>query len=584
MTTLWIVGIGFLLYVVLYHTWGKRLARSLLKVSDENPTPSQLKQDGIDYVPTPRTVLFGHHFASIAGAAPIVGPVIALAWGWVPALLWVWFGNVLIGATHDYLSLMASVRHEGRSIEWIAGGLISRRTSLMFRVFILFTLILIIGAFSAIIAAIFAKNPAVGSASIFFILAAVITGFLLYRVRIRLWLGTVIGLTLVALGILAGLELPLRLSLNQWLLLLLVYMTIAASLPVWSLLQPRDYLNAFLLWGGLILGGIALLIVRAGLELPTFTTWSAPTIGGVPSPFWPTIPLVIACGALSGFHSLVASGTTSKQLARESDALFVGMGGMFTEGFLSTVVIASVGAFGLTILQTHGVTAQDSLQFARDYGAVLKEVGGPVGLFSLSFAEVVSRILPVSKQIIAVFASLWVSAFALTTLDTTTRIGRFTLNEVLDPVRSWAPRLVDLLTQNWIASFLVSLAGVLLAWGALWRLLWPAFGGANQMLASIALMTVTVWVFVTMRHAGVLYRLAVLLPTLFLWVTITSALLWYLVVPLKKFFSTNPVQAVVLAIIVIVEIVLNLVLFWDAFRTILAHRSVQEEPGPAPTA
>ncbi len=578
MNTFLIVVVAGILYFIFYFVWGKNLASRLVKVDDSHPVPSTKLRDNVDYVPTHRAVLFGHHFASIAGAAPIVGPVIALAWGWVPALLWVWFGNILIGAIHDYLSLMASVRHEGRSIQWISGGLISRRTSMLFRVFVLLTLILVIGAFAAIIAAIFASKPQVGSASIFFIIAAVITGVFLYRLNLPLWLGTVIGLALTAFAIYLGILFPIKLTTNQWLLVLLVYMTIAASLPVWILLQPRDYLNAYLLWGGLFIGAVALVLLHRGLTLPQFTVWSAPTVAGVPSPFWPTIPLIIACGALSGFHSLVASGTTSKQLAKESDALFVGMGGMFTEGFLSTVVIASVGAFGLAVLAKHGMNFNDSSQFAVGYGAKLKDVGGPVGLFSLSFGEALSEAFKVSSEIAAIFASLWVSAFALTTLDTTTRIGRFTLHEILEPLSEKVPVIVEFLTNFWVASFLVSLLGTILAWGALWRLLWPAFGGANQMLASIALMTVTVWVLLTMKHAGVFYKFAVALPTLLLWITVTSALLWYLWVPLKKFMSTNPVQAWILAIIVIIELALNFLLFFDAFKSVAKNWRAGEVP------
>lgn len=578
MNTFLIILIAGILYFLFYFLWGKRLANRLLRVNDKHPVPSLQLKDNIDFVPTHKAVLFGHHFASIAGAAPIVGPVIALAWGWVPALLWVWFGNILIGAIHDYLSLMASVRHEGRSIEWISAGLISKRTSMLFRVFVLLTLILIIGAFAAIIAAIFANKPQVGSASVFFIIAAVLTGIFLYRLNLPLWLGTIIGLILTALAIFLGIVFPITLTVNQWLLILLFYMTVAASLPVWILLQPRDYLNAYLLWCGLFIGGLALIFLHKNLSLPGFTIWSAPTVAGVPSPFWPTIPLIIACGALSGFHSLVSSGTTSKQLAKESDALFVGMGGMFTEGFLSTVVIASVGAFGLAVLTKHGLSFQNPSQFAVGYGVKLKEVGGPVGLFSLSFGETLAAAFRISSEIAAVFASLWVSAFALTTLDTTTRIGRFTLHEVLEPLSESVPNIVRFFTNFWVASFLVSLLGTALAWGALWRLLWPAFGGANQMLASIALMTVTVWVLLTMRHAGIIYKLAVALPTVLLWVTITSALLWYLWVPLKKFMSTNPLQAWILAIIVIIELTLNVILFVDAFKSVAQKWRTKEIP------
>ncbi len=567
-TTLSVVLGGLVVYLLTYRLWGKHLERRLVQADDTRETPAQALFDGVDYVPALPGVLFGHHFASIAGAAPIVGPIIALAWGWLPALLWVWFGNVLIGAIHDYLSLMASVRHRGRSIQWIAGEFISRRTSYLFRVFILFTLILVIGAFASIIATIFVKNPAVGTASLLFIGVAVITGFVLYRTPAGLLPGTLLGLGLLAGAIAAAPWMPLRLTYNQWLLVLLVYMTVAASLPVWVLLQPRDYLNAFLLWGGLALGALVLILLHHALQVPAYTRWSAPVIAGHPSPFWPVIPLIIACGSLSGFHSLVASGTTSKQLARESHGLFVGFGGMLTEGFLSTTVIAVVGAFGVTVLQAKGLLGGGD--FARAYGKALGEIGGPVGMFAHSYAEAVARVVPtISKKLVVVFASLWVSAFALTTLDTTARLARFTLAELLEPLRRQGEaHPLAFLENKWVASFAVSLAGLFLAFGALWKVLWPSFGGANQLLASIALFTVSAWVLKELRHAGLLYRLAVLLPALFLWVTITAALLWYLVVPLRALLQTHPAQAVLLMGIVLVELFLNLLLLADGLRSV----------------
>ncbi len=566
-TTLSLVLGGLAVYLLTYRWWGKHLEQHLVQAREDRKTPAHTLFDGVDYVPARPGVLFGHHFASIAGAAPIVGPIIALAWGWLPALLWVWLGNVLIGAIHDYLSLMASVRHQGRSIQWIAGELISPRTSYLFRVFILFTLILVIGAFASIIATIFVKNPAVGTASLLFILVAVITGFLLYRTPVGLGPGTLAGLFLLAGAIALAPQFPLRLSYHQWLFVLLVYMTVAASLPVWVLLQPRDYLNAFLLWGGLAVGAMVLVFLHHPLQVPVFTQWSAPVISGQASPFWPVIPLIIACGSLSGFHSLVASGTTSKQLARETHGLFVGFGGMLTEGFLSTTVIAVVGAFGLGVLQAKGFHPSDALAFAREYGQALGEVGGPVGMFAHSYAEAVVRLIPaLSRHLVVVFASLWVSAFALTTLDTTARLARFTLAELLEPLRNsrYRPAFLE---HKWVASFVVSVAGLFLAFGALWRILWPSFGGANQLLASIALFTVSAWVFRELPHARRHHRAAVLLPALFLWVTITAALVWYLAVPLRALLAQRPAQAVLLMGIVVTELLLNLVLLVDGLRS-----------------
>lgn len=572
-TTSVLVAVGFVLYLLFYYVYGKTLERGLVKANKETPTPARRLYDGMDFVPANKYVLFGHHFASIAGAAPIVGPAIAMAWGWLPAILWVWFGNILIGSIHDYLSLMASVRYDGRSIPWIAGKLLTKRTGLLFQIFILFTLILVVAAFASVISQIFIKIPSVATASLFFIVTALITGWLLYRVKLGFGLSTVIGLILIGLSIAIAPKFPIVLHSTQWILVLFVYIVIASSLPVWILLQPRDYLNAYILWGGLAIGGIALLIAFRHITLPAFTMWSAPVIGGKPSPFWPTIPLIIACGSLSGFHSIVASGTTSKQLANEKDGLFVGFGGMYTEGFLSTVVITSIAAFGLGAL---GKSAASPAALAGGYGHWINSVGGPIGIFSKSYAQATYIALRLPLQAMAVFASLWVAAFTLTTLDTVDRLGRFVWTELMEPFRQQG-KLYNILTNKWIASLPVAGLGVWMAMGGAWKVIWPAFGGANQMLASIALFTVSTWV-VKYLSSSLWYRVAVLAPTIFLWVTVTSALFWYLFTVIPSYRAMHPGQALFLALIIFIEIALNILLVYEFFKVFSRRKTYRAMP------
>jgi carbon starvation protein len=562
MTTTLLIVLALLVYIVFYRTYGKSLERGVVKADPSKPTPAHKFRDEVDFIPARRSVLFGHHFASIAGVSPIVGPAIAMAWGWLPALIWVWFGNVFIGAVHDYLSLMASVRYDGHSIQWIAGELISKRTRKFFEVFILFLLILVIAAFSSIISKIFVSLPQVSTTSIFFIIVAVLTGWLLYRIKVSLPVATLMGIILISLSIYGGTLLPLHLPYKIWLLLLLIYIIIAASLPVWVLLQPRDYLNAYILWFGLILGGVALLFSFHSMETPSFTRWSVPIIENIPSPLWPTILLIIACGSLSGFHSLVASGTTSKQLDKEIDGLFVGFGGMFTEGFLSTIVIVSIGAFGLIVLgEGLGKT------FAEGYGEAIEKIGGPVGIFSRSYSLAVHEAFRISVKIVNVFASLWVAAFALTTLDTTNRIGRFVLAELVEPLKERNRRFYELIRNKWVASLLVSVLGIWLAWGGAWRVIWPAFSGANQLLASIALLTVSLWV-ISLKGSR-RFILLVILPALFLWFTVTVALFWYLIYVMPHFIEKSLFQALLLILITLFEIILNLILFKDFVAKII---------------
>jgi len=539
------------IYVAMYFTYGKALQNKVVKADPNRPTPAHRLYDGVDYVPANPVVLYGHHFASIAGAGPIVGPAVAMAWGWLPGLIWVWFGNVFIGAVHDYLALMSSVRYDGKSIQWIAGKLMSKRTSMAFELYVWFALVLVVAAFAAVISGIFVNTPGAATASWLFMLVAVILGLLLYKWQIDFRLGTLIGILMLIGAIYLGFKYPIVASKETWLIALGLYVIIASSLPVWVLLQPRDYLNAYILWFGLILGGLAFVIV--GLKglgtftAPAFTSWSANVVGGKPSPFWPTIPLVIACGALSGFHSIVGSGTTSKQLDNELHGLMVGYGGMFTEGFLSTLVISSIAVYGLQVFQSLNIPVTYE-NWGSQYAIQVVQHGLKVGIFAKSYALGVQDAFGVSAEAAAIFASLWVAAFALTTLDTATRLGRFAWQEIMGMIN--AP---EILKNKWLASIIIVAFGIYMAWGGSWLIIWPAFSGMNQMLASIALMTASLWV-AKVQSPYSKWKWAVVIPALFLWITVTAALIWFLVVVKPGFW---------VSLITIVGLLLNLMLVLD---------------------
>ncbi|HPX11733.1 MAG TPA: carbon starvation CstA family protein, partial [Syntrophales bacterium] len=252
MTTL-IILIGLAVYVLLYFLYGKKLEKDVVGASDKNEAPSSRLYDGVDYIPARKEVLFGHHFSSIAGAAPIIGPALAMAYGWLPGLLWVWFGNVFIGAVHDYLALMASVRYDGRSIQFVASDLMGKRTGTAFYWLVFFLLILVVAAFSAVIGGMFVKTPAIASAYVWSIVAALILGVLIYRVKMNFTLASVIGVIMLAVAIFLGVEFPMPATYETWMYVLFFYIIIAAAIPVNVLLQPRDYQNSFLLYAGLIL-------------------------------------------------------------------------------------------------------------------------------------------------------------------------------------------------------------------------------------------------------------------------------------------------------------------------------------------
>ncbi len=555
-----LVIIGLVIYVVFYKAYGGFLKNSIVGTS-EKEVPSKRLFDNVDYVPANKYVLFGHHFASIAGAAPIIGPAIALAWGWLPAILWVWFGNVFIGAVHDYLSLMSSVRYDGHSVQWVAGKVIKKRTSYIFAWFILFVLILVVAAFGAVLGGIFVKQPAVPTAYFLQIAFALILGYIMYKMKANFGISTIIAIILLATSIIVAKFYPFHASYQTWMIVFLAYIIIAAAIPVNILLQPRDYMNAWLLVFGLAIGGVAVIFAFKPMGIPATTMFSAPIIAGQSTPFWPAIPLIIACGSLSGFHALVASGTTSKQLSSEVEGLFIGYGSMLTEGFLSTLVILSIGIAGMGIVgadKAQTLTA-NAAAFGNHYIPAMKSAGGPVGIFAKSYATVVNNVLGIPKAFMVILAAMWVASFAMTTLDTTNRLARYTFAEIFEPLKETSKGMYDLFTNKWVASFIPAAIGIGLAWTGEWKVIWPAFGAANQMLASIALMTASAWVMRVQKKPS----WPVFIPAMFLWVTVTVAMIWYVIKIIPIFMHKSPVQAYVLGAMMVIMLLLNFILVYD---------------------
>jgi len=568
MTTL-IILVGFALYLLLYFTYGKKIEKDVLKVSDDNKAPSEALYDGVDFIPARREVLFGHHFASIAGAAPIIGPAIAICWGWLPGLLWVWFGNAFIGAVHDYLALMASVRYDGKSVQFVASDLMGKRTGTSFYWIVFFLLILVVAAFAAIVGGMFVKTPEIASSYVWKIIAAFILGVLIYRVKMNFTVATVIGIGMLCLAIFLGTKTPIKASYGIWMWVFFFYIVIAAAIPVNVLLQPRDYLNSFLLYAGLIVGFLAALFTFMGFEVPAFSSFSPVLLGGKATPFWPAIPLVIACGSLSGFHALVASGTTSKQLTKETDALPIGYGAMFTEGFLSTIVIVSIAGFGYTALKNAGVTPE-ALNFGN-WGAALTKVSASVklsaaNLFVQSYADMVAaswlKIIP--GTYVKVIAGMWVASFAMTTLDTTNRLGRYCLVEMAAPLKDSAAGLYNVLTNRWVASVIPAAIGVWLAATGNWLVIWGSFGAANQLIASIALMTGAAYVAKKMKSS---FANIAVIPAWLLWITVTAGIVWFIFNVQIAAIAKNPGPGWTILVLLVVMFVLNFLFIYDFIKS-----------------
>jgi len=485
---------AIVLFIFGYRFYGHFLSRKL-GIDPSRTTPAHTKKDGVDYVPARSSVLVGHHFASIAGAGPILGPIYAVIFGWVPVFLWILIGSIFVGGVHDFTTLIASVRHGGKSIGEVIEDYIGLSGKRLFLIFSWFMLILIVAVFCRAVASIFVKEPATASSSFLIIILAVLFGLALYRFRIRLWMANILGVILLVGCIALGTQFPTHLSFPIWMAVLIVYIFIASVTPVWILLQPRDYLNSFLLYAILIGGAAGIFITNPQITAPMFTTFN--TNSGM---LFPILFVTVACGAISGFHSLVSSGTTSKQLNREQDAQVVGYGSMLIEGVLAVIALITA----LVLLQ-------------GDYAQlVTKEGGGPIGIFATGMGGFMSR-LGIPKNMAVTFAALAISAFALTSLDTATRLGRFIFQEFFTREKS---RQQPSLSQNrFIATFCTIAAASLLAFSGSSQSIWPLFGTANQLLAAIVLLTMTIWFSKLKRK-----NLFVKIPMVFMFAVTLTAL------------------------------------------------------------
>ena len=457
--------------VAAYRLYGRFLTVKF-KINPQSPTPAHTEQDGVDYVPARSFVLLGHHFASIAGAGPIVGPVLAATFGWGPVWVWIIIGVIFMGGVHDFSAMIASVRHRGKSIGELVEKYIGKSGKLLFLIFTWFMLILVVAVFARAVASIFVKTPACASSSGFFIMLAVLFGLATFKFRMPFVPATVLGVILLLGAVVLGGVLPVRCDYNVWIGILFLYVFIAAVTPVWILLQPRDYLNSFLLYF-LMLGGIlGILFTNPRIQSPFYIQFKT-DLGSL----FPILFVTVACGAISGFHSLVASGTTSKQLDRETDARIIGYGGMLIEAVLA--VIALITAVVLS---------------GSDYQAFFNpDGGGPIGVFSNGIGGFMTS-LGIPRDTGVTFAALAISAFALTTLDTATRLGRFAFQEIFSTIQ--APRFIS--RNRYVCTFITIASAALLTFSGSSTALWPLFGSANQMLAAMALLAVTVW----LNHLG----------------------------------------------------------------------------------
>ncbi len=515
--------------IAAYFTYGNYVSRRL-QINNDNVTPAHSLNDGVDYVPAKSPVLMGHHFASIAGAGPIVGPIIALAFGWLPVYLWILIGVVFIGAVHDFSSMVVSLRHEGKSIGEVIETNVGSLGKRLFLAFSWSSLVLVIAVFLDIVAKTFTHNPAVASASVMFIILAVVFGLGLYKFNFSLSMLTVAGVILLSGSIYAGMQFPLVAPEHVWVWVLLVYIFLASILPVWILLQPRDYLNSFLLYALMLGALVGILFFNPEVNIKPYTAFFHEGVGTL----FPILFITVACGAISGFHSLVASGTTAKQLNEEKDAKVIGFGGMLLEGILAIVAIIAAASLS-------------NNEFSDFFSG-----GKFIPIFAAGVSKFLAAIpfLHISENGGKVFTAMAVSAFALTSLDTATRLSRFAFQEFFENKQGENENQLAAVMQNrFVATGITVAVGALLLFSGSAAKIWPLFGSANQLLAAIALLAVSVW----LGRKGMKNRF-ILLPMIFMYLVTVSALLFLIYKNL--FISLNQVIAFFAILLLVLAFVL----------------------------
>jgi len=504
-----IVSLGS--FYMAYKFYGGFLAKKIFALDPDKSPPSHEFEDGIDYVPTEKKVLWGHHFTSIAGAAPIVGPAIGVIWGWLPAVLWVILGTIFMGAVHDFGALVISLRHKGRTIGELTEDIISDRSRTLFLLIMLFLVWIVIAVFALVIAILFNMFPATVIPIWCEMILALFVGFAIYKLKWGVTIPALIALVVMYFTIWVGSRYPITMpetflgsGLVTWMWIVCIYAFIASILPVWTLLQPRDYINAEELIVGLVLlyGGMFIVhpkIVAPALQLhPEGAPWLVPFLF-----------ITIACGAVSGFHCLVCSGTTVRQLNNEKDARFVGYGAMVAEGVLAIIaIIACVAGFA-----SRGAWNQHYASWTAAQG-----LGAKVGAFVIGGTRFISG-LGISEAFAEAIVGVIIVSFAMTTIDTAARLQRYIIGELGEDYK------LKFLKNRYLGSAIAVGSGLALclakSGGMGGMTLWPIFGTTNQLLAGLALLVLTVWLVKTRKPA-----IYTFLPMLFMMAVTLWAMVW----------------------------------------------------------
>lgn len=530
MNGLLLLGLAALILVVAYLCYGRYLVKTW-GIDPNATTPAVAKEDGVDYVPTNKWTVFAHQFSSIAGAGPVTGPVMAMMFGWLPAFLWVVIGGVFFGAVQDFGALYASVKSEGKSMGQIIEKYIGRTGKKLFFLFCWVFTLIVIAAFADMVAGTFngfsvegaklAPNASAASISILYVFVAMAFGLLLRKVNLEGWPKVVLGIVLIVAMLAVGIKFPVYATKTTWIYLVFVYIIFASVTPMWLLKSPRDYLTTFLFIGMIAAAVVGVFMSNPTVTVPAFTGFKSAT----GSYLFPTLFVTIACGAVSGFHSLVSSETSSKMVKNEKDMLQVGYGSMLLESLLAVLVIVIVGS--LPNLKQTGVLDTALANMA------LADTATPFTKFSAGVTGLVAQLgLPQSWGLCIM--TMFVSALALTSLDAVARISRMSFQEFFEVEEGETPsQLVSVLTNKYVSTLISLFFGYLLSLGGYVNI-WPLFGSANQLLAAMVLVSLAVFLKVTGRKGFMLY-----VPMVLMFIVTMTALVQAIYAIVMKLFVTG---------------------------------------------
>jgi len=579
MGALAIMVLAFAGYIIMYQLYGKYIGRKIFALSGEVKTPSQELEDGRDYVPTKKEIIFGHHFTSIAGTGPIVGPAIAIIWGWVPAMLWIFVGSIVMGAVHDFGALIISMRNQGKSISEYTAKYVNDRTKFLFFLIVFLELWIVIAIFGLVIAIIFSMYPQSVLAVWVEVPIAILLGYLIYKKGKNAMTWSIYAILAMYVCVFLGPYLPFNMpaiagipATGVWTIILLTYAFIASVLPVTTLLQPRDFINShqLVIAMALLVLGVVFTAFGGNLEIV------APAVQMSPAkapPMWPFLFITIACGAISGFHALVSSGTSAKQVRDERDSLFVGYGSMLMEGTLATLVVIAVAAgIGLGYTTKAGETLNGVAAWTTHYSswAAAAGLGSKISAFVDGAANMIMT-LGIPKVFTLAIMAVFVASFAGTTLDTATRIQRYVIGELGSSIN------LPALNNRWVGTAVAVVTALILAFatgadgkGAL--KLWPLFGAVNQTLAALALIIITLY----LKARGGLKWMIAGLPAIFMSVMTT----WAVIMNQVKFGAAHNM------LLQVINLVILVIAVWIAIEGVIKFFSMDGEvpPEPAPLA